>query len=70
MTVADSLSSRRALLILGLALFTSYAYFYTAGGWNQNSRFALVRAVLDEHSLRIDAYKDHTGDRAVWQGHY
>jgi hypothetical protein len=56
--------------VLGIALFASYAYFYQAGGWNQNSRFALVRAVLERHTLQIDAYQLHTGDRALWQGHY
>jgi hypothetical protein len=55
---------------LGVGLLASYAYFYQAGGWNQNSRFALVRAVLEQHTLRIDAYKDTTGDRALWRGHY
>jgi hypothetical protein len=61
---------RRTLWMLGAVLFISYAYFYQAGGWNQNSRFALVRALLERHTLRIDAYQLHTGDRAVWEGHY
>src|SRR5262249_49658803 len=41
-----------------------------AGGWNQNSRFALVRAILERHTLVIDAYQLHTGDRAFHDGHY
>jgi hypothetical protein len=57
-------------LAVGVGLFFSYAYFYQAGGWNQNSRFALVRAVLERHTLQIDAYQAHTGDRSLWQGHY
>jgi hypothetical protein len=61
---------RRSAWVLGLALFASYAYFYQAGGWNQNSRFALVRAIIERHTLQIDAYQLHTGDRALWQGHY
>jgi hypothetical protein len=64
------LSDRQTALVLGLALFASYAYFYQAGGWNQNSRFALVRAILERHTLQIDAYQLHTGDRAIWNGHY
>jgi hypothetical protein len=56
--------------VLGIALFVSYAYFYGAGGWNQNSRFALIRAILERHTLQIDAYQLHTGDRAFWRGHY
>jgi hypothetical protein len=55
---------------LGIALFVSYAYFYQAGGWNQNARFALVRAILERHTLQIDAYQSHTGDKAFWRGHY
>ncbi len=61
---------RRTAILLAAVLFASYAYFYEAGGWNQNSRFALVRAILEEHTLQIDSYKDHTGDRALWNGHY
>lgn len=61
---------RRSAWVLGLALLASYAYFYQAGGWNQNSRFALVRAILERHTLQIDAYQSHTFDRAIWNGHY
>lgn len=61
---------RRTAWILAGALFVSYAYFYEAGGWNQNSRFALVRAIVEHHSLRIDPYAAHTGDRALYDGHY
>lgn len=58
---------RRGLFLL---LFLSYAYFYQAGGWNQNSRFALVRAVTNDWSLRIDPYQGNTGDKAHFEGHY
>ena len=61
---------RRMAAVLGGALFVSYAYFYGAGGWNQNSRFALIRAILERQTLQIDAYQLHTGDRAFWRGHY
>jgi 4-amino-4-deoxy-L-arabinose transferase-like glycosyltransferase len=67
--MADPRSLRRSAFVLGLAVFVSCAYFYQAGGWNQNTRFALVRALLEEHTVRIDTYRDHTGDRAVWKGH-
>lgn len=60
---------RLRLLIFGL-LFASYAYFYEAGGWNQNSRFALVRAITDRGSLQIDPFQHCTGDRAVYLGHF
>jgi hypothetical protein len=65
-----SLAQRRSAWVLGIALLASYAYFYQAGGWNQNSRFALVRAIIERHTLQIDAYQLHTGDRALWHGHY
>ena len=60
----------RTATILGVTLFVSYAYFYQAGGWNQNSRFAMIRAILERHTLQIDAYQLHTGDRALWRDHY
>ena len=63
-------SNRQAAVVLGIALFVSYAYFYQAGGWNQNSRFGLVRAILERQTLQIDAYQAGTGDRAFWRGHY
>src|SRR3954452_1071683 len=63
-------ADRRALWTLAAVLLVSYAYFYQAGGWNQNSRFALIRAILERHTVQIDAYQLHTGDRALWQGHY
>jgi hypothetical protein len=63
-------SDRRLFWFVGLWLFVSYAYFYQAGGWNQNSRFALVRAMTERNTLEIDAYHESTGDRAAWRGHY
>ena len=60
----------RARAALFALLFTSYAYFYQAGGWNQNSRFDLVRAITNEHSLRIDPFQASTGDKAYFEGHY
>src|SRR5262245_729763 len=61
---------RRVAVVMTAALVVSYAYFYQAGGWNQNSRFALVRAILERHTLQIDAYQLHTGDKALWRDHY
>ena len=55
------------------ALFVAYAYFYQAGGWNQNTRFALVRSILEQHTLKIDdtslfGSKPVTGDIARHDG--
>src|SRR5438552_15452015 len=60
---------RRALLIF-VVTFVSYAYFYEGGGWSQNSRFDLVRAIVEQGTLRIDAYHENTQDKAYYQGHY
>jgi len=61
---------RQRALLIGTVLLVSYAYFYQGGGWNQNSRFDLVRAMVEQRTLRIDDYQDNTGDKAVYQGHY
>lgn len=68
---------QRARRLLGrpeAALFAlvlvAYAYFYQAGGWNQNSRFDLTRAVVERGTARIDAYHKNTGDKAKREKHY
>lgn len=61
---------RRERTILFVLLFVSFAYFYQAGGWNQNSRFALVRAITNEGTLNIDPFKNATGDKAEHGGHF
>jgi hypothetical protein len=69
-TIAPARGDRSLYFALALVLLASYAYFYQAGGWNQNSRFALVRAMTERDTLRIDDYHDATGDRALWKGHF
>ena len=56
--------------LLGAVLFFSFVYFYEGGGWNQNSRFDLVRAIVERHTLSTDAYRENTEDRAYVRGHY
>lgn len=51
-------------------LLISYAFFYQAGGWNENSHMDLTRAMVDQHALTIDAYQSNTGDKASFDGHY
>jgi len=60
----------RVRVALFALLFVSFAYFYQAGGWNQNSRFALVRAITNEGTLNIDPFQLSTGDKAFFGGHY
>jgi hypothetical protein len=57
-----------ALFVIVLA---SVAYFFPRwADWNQNSRFDLVTALVDDHTFRIDNYVANTGDYATWQGNY
>jgi hypothetical protein len=65
----DSNLRRRAVLI-ATVVFLSYAYFYQGGGWNQNSRFDMLRAIAEQNTLRIDAYQENTQDKALSRGHY
>ena len=66
---SDTNIRRRAVLIITV-VFLSYAYFYQGGGWNQNSRFDMVRAIAEQNTLRIDAYHENTQDKALSRGHY
>src|SRR5215469_13324677 len=65
-----SRSHGKTALLVGLVTFLSFAYFYEGGGWNQNSRFDLLRAIVERHTLQIDAYHENTGDKAHFHGHY
>jgi hypothetical protein len=67
--ISNSWIRIRVLLIAAVVL-VSYAYFYQGGGWNQNSRFDLVRAVVEQGTLSIDAYHENTEDKAFANGHY
>ena len=69
-TDQNSLSHWKAALLLGGVAFFSLLYFYEGGGWNQNSRFDLLRAIVEGHTLRIDAYQENTQDKAHYDGHY
>ncbi|RMH39267.1 MAG: hypothetical protein D6689_17115 [Deltaproteobacteria bacterium] len=62
--------SRPEAALFALAL-GAYAYFYQAGGWNQNSRFDLVRAVVERGTASIEGYHHNTGDHSRKDGvHY
>jgi hypothetical protein len=58
-----------AFIIAGV-LFVSYGYFYQGAGYNQNSRFDQTRAIVELHTLRIDAYQANTGDKSLIGGHF
>ena len=61
---------RKAAILLGSVTFLSFLFFYEGGGWNQNSRFDLLRAIVERHTLQIDAYHENTQDKAHFRGHY
>jgi hypothetical protein len=66
----QSASRWKAASLLGVVTFLSFIYFYEGGGWNQNSRFDLLRAIVERHTLQIDAYHENTHDKAHYNGHY
>ena len=47
----------KVALAIGVVLLVSYGYFYQGGGWNQNTRLDVIRAVTEHGTLRIDAYR-------------
>src|SRR3954447_10153177 len=49
-------TSYRCELLLFLATFFAFAYFNQGGGWNQNARFAEVRAMVEEGRFAIDNF--------------
>lgn len=46
----------RPELLLFLLTFCAFAYFNQGGGWNQNSRFAEVRAIVEQGRFAIDDF--------------
>jgi hypothetical protein len=67
--VSATLEDKRiAEWLFGLAFFAA-AYFYAGAGWNQNATFDLTRAVVERHTLNIDAYAGNTGDVSYANGH-
>ncbi|HEY2773274.1 MAG TPA: glycosyltransferase family 39 protein [Candidatus Binatia bacterium] len=59
-------SHRSDALVFALALVGA-GYFHQGGGWNQNSRFAMVRAVVEGHTLSIDDYIIYRKDPSTAQ---
>ena len=56
---------RSVQLLLFAATFASFAYFHPGGGWNQNARFAQVRAIVESGSLSIDSFLVYQIDRST-----
>ncbi len=62
----DTVHSRFHQLLLFLLCWSTFAWFHQGGGWNQNARFAEVRAIVEQGRLPIDDYMVYTaGDGPV-----
>lgn len=61
---------RAQLLSLVAALLCTYAFFLPQPAWNQNSRLALTRAIVEHGSTVIDPYHHTTGDKSYRNGHF
>ena len=53
-----------------LTLFLLYSFFIYWATWNEDTRFFLTRAIVDENRFEIDTWYNQTGDRAFYDGHY
>lgn len=49
-------AGRRADILVFLLVLLGAGYFHQGGGWNQNSRFALVRAIVEDARFFVDDY--------------
>ena len=68
--LAPLVQHRRRLVPLGVALLSTYAYFVGEPAWNQNSRLALTRALVEQQTTIIDRYHYTTGDKSLRDGHF
>lgn len=74
-----SMNKTKYALIFFL-FFITCGYFFQGGGWNQNTRVCLTRAIIHQQSFIIDPYKEdsrdpffefvNTGDWSFKDGHY
>ncbi len=65
---------RKDAFVIFILLALIFAFFYQWPGWNENSRFSLIHAIVEEGSLSIDNFYSVPGtatwDVAVYDGHY
>lgn len=54
--------SRRPQLLLFLLCWITFGWFHQGGGWNQNARFAEVRAIVEQGTFAIDDFLIYAGD--------
>ena len=56
----------RALLVIFFSF--CYGYFFQGGGWNQNSHFDTIRAIVERGTVEITHFAANTGDFGVVSG--
>jgi hypothetical protein len=56
--------------LLFALVMVSCVYFVQGAGPNQNSRYDLVRALVEDHTVQIDPYKATTHDISTMGGHW
>jgi hypothetical protein len=59
-----------AIAAVYFGLFLPRPVTFLGGGWNEKSRLALTRAIVEHGTLTIDAYEKGTGDKARFGNHY
>jgi len=70
--------NRNLYFMLFILFFISYGYFFQGGGWNQNIRICLTRAIIHQGTFTVDDYKEdskemefvNAGDWAFYDGRY
>jgi hypothetical protein len=55
---------------VALALLCTFAFFVGPPAWNQNSRLALTRALVEHGDVAIDDWHATTGDKSWRDGHF
>jgi len=66
--VVNFLSTKEVKIFL--TFFIIYSLFIHWIGWNEDSRFDLVRSIIDEKRFDIDSFFNNTGDRSFYNDHY
>jgi hypothetical protein len=77
-TLLSGHKNRNLYFMLFTLFFISYGYFFQGGGWNQNIRICLTRAIIHQRTFIVDDYKEdseemefvNTGDWAFYDGHF
>jgi hypothetical protein len=55
---------------IALALLCTFGFFVGPPAWNQNSRLALTRALVEHRDVIIDEWHVTTGDKSYRDGHF